>query len=63
MCLFVINLVVFNNLRSPAPVAGLSLNDKAKVCDCPPSCDDVIYIPEISMGDFFSSEYDRTHFL
>ncbi|XP_068085172.1 sodium channel protein Nach-like [Anabrus simplex] len=56
------NRHIFNNLKSPTPILGLADNENAMSCDCHPTCMDVEYSTEMSQGEFFKSEYDRTHF-
>ncbi|XP_063242547.1 sodium channel protein Nach-like [Bacillus rossius redtenbacheri] len=53
---------VFINLHSPGKVLGLQDSDSSMKCDCHPTCTDVVYTTELSQGNFFKSEYDRTHF-
>nr|CAD7403909.1 unnamed protein product [Timema cristinae] len=53
---------VFINLRAPDHILSPADNLNSMSCDCHPTCTDVVYTAEISQGNFFKSEYDRTHF-
>ncbi|XP_049863648.1 sodium channel protein Nach-like [Schistocerca gregaria] len=53
---------IFTNLKPPIFIPGLVDGQDGMSCDCHPSCTDINYRTELSQGQFFKSEYDRTHF-